>query len=164
MTRPFSGKRRLPLSKCFSDMWLSLPSMPPTKYIETISKPSSWGGAIELAILAAHYGTEIASIDVETGRIDHFTPPDHESLKTSMITNRCIVIYSGIHYDAASLAPSPDAPAEWHQTLFEIVRKCFQPFLNFKESLIILFLFKAIVGWFGSHSCRCKETRGRTSV
>jgi len=48
--------------------------MPPEKYIATISKPSSWGGAIELAILSAHYRTEIASIDVETGRIDHFTP------------------------------------------------------------------------------------------
>ncbi|KAF9527001.1 hypothetical protein CPB83DRAFT_856962 [Crepidotus variabilis] len=89
--------------------------MPPPKYIETISKPSSWGGAIELSILAQHYQTEIASIDVETGRIDHFTPPGDFS--ASM---RCILIYSGIHYDAASLAPMRDAPDEWHQTLFEI--------------------------------------------
>ncbi|KAL0063754.1 ubiquitin-specific protease otu1 [Marasmius tenuissimus] len=87
--------------------------MPPTKYIATIQKPSSWGGAIELSILARHYRTEICSIDVETGRVDSFAPPGSEI--TGM---RCIVIYSGIHYDAATLAPSPDVPPEWHQTLF----------------------------------------------
>jgi hypothetical protein len=35
---------------------------------------------------------------------------------------RCLMIYSGIHYDAATLAPVVDAPADWHQTLFPIVR------------------------------------------
>jgi ubiquitin thioesterase OTU1 len=94
--------------------------MPPAKYIDTITKPNAWGGAIELAIFAAHYNTEIASVDVETGRVDHFTPP---SLEPGIYPApmRCVVIYSGIHYDAASLSPIVDAPAEWHQTLFEIV-------------------------------------------
>lgn len=48
--------------------------MPPSQYTSTILKPSTWGGAIELGILASYYNTEIASIDVETGRIDHFSP------------------------------------------------------------------------------------------
>lgn len=87
---------------------------PREKYIETILKPSSWGGAIELSILASHYKTEIASIDVETGRVDRFQP------STGDATNRCILIYSGIHYDAATLAPMADAPADFHQTLFPI--------------------------------------------
>ncbi|KAE9409557.1 OTU-domain-containing protein [Gymnopus androsaceus JB14] len=91
--------------------------MPPSKYIETITKPSTWGGAIELTILAAHYRTEICSIDVETGRIDQFTAgPD-----SGVGGMRCIVIYSGIHYDAATLAPTLDAPSDWHQTQFPIV-------------------------------------------
>ncbi|GLB34831.1 putative otu-domain-containing protein [Lyophyllum shimeji] len=89
--------------------------MPPDKYIATILKPSTWGGAIELGILANHYHTEIASVDVETGRIDHFSPADD-----GVVANRCIVIYSGIHYDAATLAPMPEAPGEWHQTMFPI--------------------------------------------
>ncbi|KIM48893.1 hypothetical protein M413DRAFT_89393 [Hebeloma cylindrosporum] len=89
--------------------------MPPSQYITTISKPASWGGAIELGILAAHYSTEISSVDVETGRIDHFSPGSGAS--TGM---RAIFIYSGIHYDAASLAPMVEAPDEWHQTLFPI--------------------------------------------
>ena len=89
---------------------------PPSEYIARILKPDTWGGAIELTVLAKHYGTEIASIDVETGRIDHFSPGDMGS------GMRCLMIYSGIHYDAATLAPMAEAPAEWHQTLFPIVR------------------------------------------
>ena len=89
--------------------------MPTSKYIATISNTTSWGGAIELGILAAHYRTEIASVDVETGRIDHFAPGESGGAM------RCILIYSGIHYDAASLAPVADAPNEWHQTLFPVV-------------------------------------------
>ncbi|KAJ2913220.1 hypothetical protein MD484_g7195, partial [Candolleomyces efflorescens] len=92
-------------------------SMPPSKYIETISKPSSWGGAIELAILASHYSTEIASIDVETGRIDKFSPNENSGPASG---NRALVIYSGIHYDALSFSPMEEAPDEWHQTLFPI--------------------------------------------
>ncbi|KAJ7343289.1 hypothetical protein DFH08DRAFT_872265 [Mycena albidolilacea] len=87
--------------------------MPPAKYISKILSPSTWGGAIDLAILATHYQTEIASVDVETGRIDQFTPSGNESPE-----NRCLVIYSGIHYDAATLAPMADAPSDWHQTVF----------------------------------------------
>ncbi|KAI0064472.1 OTU-domain-containing protein [Artomyces pyxidatus] len=81
---------------------------PREDYIKTILSPNSWGGAIELSILAAHYSTEIASIDVETGRIDHFTPSVGPPP-----TNRVLLIYSGIHYDAAVIAPTADAPAEW---------------------------------------------------
>ncbi|KAF5358363.1 hypothetical protein D9756_001427 [Leucocoprinus leucothites] len=90
--------------------------MSPEQYIQTILKPTTWGGAIELGILAKHYNVEIASIDVETGRIDYFSPP-----KSASSGMRCALVYSGIHYDAASLAPMADAPPEWHQTLFLIV-------------------------------------------
>jgi ubiquitin thioesterase OTU1 len=37
-------------------------------YIRTITGTRSWGGAIELAIFAEHFQTEIVSIDVETCR------------------------------------------------------------------------------------------------
>ncbi len=51
-------------------------------------------------------------MDVETGRIDHFTPPPETDSG-----NRAIVIYSGIHYDATSIAPMLDAPDDFHQTI-----------------------------------------------
>jgi ubiquitin thioesterase OTU1 len=88
---------------------------PRDKYITTILRPAAWGGAIELSILAKHYSTEISSIDVETGRVDRFEPsPEKNS------GNRCILIYSGIHYDAATLAPMADAPPDFHQTVFPV--------------------------------------------
>lgn len=40
----------------------------PTAYSEWIQKPESWGGAIELAIFAKHYRTEIAAFDITTAR------------------------------------------------------------------------------------------------
>ncbi|KII88383.1 hypothetical protein PLICRDRAFT_54223 [Plicaturopsis crispa FD-325 SS-3] len=89
---------------------------PVEEYISTILRPATWGGAIELAALATHYRTEISSVDVETGRIDHFTPASE-----SDSGNRCVLIYSGIHYDAATLAPMAEAPSEWHQTVFPVV-------------------------------------------
>ncbi|GJE90719.1 OTU-domain-containing protein [Phanerochaete sordida] len=85
---------------------------PREEYITTISKPNTWGGAIELAVLAKHYNTEIASVDVETGRIDKFSPPAE-----SDSGNRCVLVYSGIHYDAATIAPILDAPDDFHQTV-----------------------------------------------
>jgi len=85
------------------------------EYISTILKPATWGGAIELTILASHYSTEIASVDVETGRVDYFTPPP-----ASDSGNRCVLVYSGIHYDAATLAPMLEAPAEFHQTVVPV--------------------------------------------
>jgi len=88
---------------------------PREEYISTILKPTSWGGAIELTILASYYSTEIDSVDVETGRIDHFTPPPSRNSG-----NRCVLIYSGIHYDAASLAPMPDVPSDFHQTIVPV--------------------------------------------
>ena len=135
-------------------------SMPPAKYIDTITKPKSWGGAIELTIFAEHYNTEIASIDVETGRVDHFTPPALES-GISFTSTRCIVIYSGIHYDAASLAPMIDAPAEWHQTLFEIVSTfviC-ETMTHFIEIYFVIAFFDsiAIKRRFGSYPHSWKE-------
>ncbi|KAI6036305.1 hypothetical protein BKA83DRAFT_25937 [Pisolithus microcarpus] len=86
------------------------------KYISTILTSSMWGGAIELGVLANHFGTEITSIDVETGRVDRFSPAPEKSRG-----DRCILIYSGIHYDAATLSPMVGAPAEWDQTVFPIM-------------------------------------------
>ena len=63
-------------------------------------------------MLAKHYNTEIASVDVETGRIDKFAPPAEADSG-----NRCVLVYSGIHYDAATIAPMLDAPDDFHQTI-----------------------------------------------
>lgn len=85
---------------------------PRASYMAAMSKNTTWGGAIELSIFSDYYRTEIDSYDVETGRCDKFGEGKYE--------NRCILMYSGIHYDAVSLAPTRDAPVDFHTTVFPI--------------------------------------------
>ncbi|GAA5896252.1 hypothetical protein JCM8208_001825 [Rhodotorula glutinis] len=77
---------------------------PPREYVETILRPSSWGGAIELAVFARHFRSEIWSIDVQTGRVDRFGEGDgYEQF--------ALIVYSGIHYDALTFSFSPPEPS-----------------------------------------------------
>ena len=85
---------------------------PRETYIRRILSPETWGGAIELAIFAKHYQTEISSFDVATGRCDRFGQDACDS--------RCVLVYSGIHYDAVSLSPIEAAPPSFHTTVFPV--------------------------------------------
>ncbi|KAJ5116480.1 hypothetical protein N7456_000828 [Penicillium angulare] len=69
----------------------------PDAYCQWIQNEESWGGAIELKILSEYFNIEICSIDVQTLHIFQF----NEGAPT-----RCIVVYSGIHYDVLALSPS----------------------------------------------------------
>lgn len=69
----------------------------PDEYCLWIQSQDAWGGAIELDILSRHFELEICSIDVQTCRVDRF----NEGRET-----RCILVYSGIHYDTIALSPS----------------------------------------------------------
>lgn len=76
------------------------------------------------------YQTEIASCDVATGRVDRYGEGQYNqrfsqiySVSANIPTDvslifRCLVIYSGIHYDACTLSPFPDAPTDFQQTVF----------------------------------------------
>lgn len=72
----------------------------PDDYCKWIQTPDAWGGAIELDILSKHFDIEICSIDVQSLRVDRFNEGTPQ---------RCILVYSGIHYDTIALSPS-DAP------------------------------------------------------
>ncbi|KAI9040499.1 ubiquitin-specific protease OTU1 [Aspergillus affinis] len=88
----------------------------PDDYCRWIQNEDSWGGGIELSILSKHFGIEICSIDVQTLRVDRFNegPP-----------TRCILVYSGIHYDTIALSPSAppfahsDIPPELDTKVFD---------------------------------------------
>lgn len=134
--------------------------MPPAKYTAAILRPATWGGAIELAVLAAHFATRIDSVDVESGRIDRFEPSStsiqsKDGGSGGVSGNRCILVYSGIHYDAATLAPMPDAEPEWHQTVFPIVRSSLLipfPLLSPQLSYPILAPFCLFLSPLASHN------------
>ncbi|XP_024365994.1 OVARIAN TUMOR DOMAIN-containing deubiquitinating enzyme 2 isoform X5 [Physcomitrium patens] len=86
---------------------------PNQEYVEWISNPDKWGGAIELAILSDHYGREIAAYDIQTKRCDLYG-------QGKGYIERVMLLYDGLHYDALGLAPFPGAPEEVDQTIFSV--------------------------------------------
>lgn len=62
------------------------------EYSAWIQSDTSWGGAIELAILSEIFGVEIAAVDIKTLRLDIYG-------QDQCYTSRAYLIYDGIHYD-----------------------------------------------------------------
>lgn len=87
----------------------------PDDYCRWIQTENSWGGFIELDILSKYFNIEICSIDVQTLRIDRFNEGTPQ---------RCILVYSGIHYDVIARSPSDPpfqssyAPPEFDVKIF----------------------------------------------
>ncbi|KAL5735937.1 hypothetical protein ACOSQ2_030725 [Xanthoceras sorbifolium] len=70
-------------------------------------------GAIELAILADYYGREIAAYDIQTSRSDLCG-------QEKKYSERVMLIYDGLHYDALAMSPFDGAPEEFDQTIFPV--------------------------------------------
>lgn len=90
----------------------------PDAYCRWIQTEDAWGGAIELDILSKHFDIEICSIDVQTLRVDRFNEGKPK---------RCILVYSGIHYDTIALSPADPpydrayAPPDFDTKIFDAV-------------------------------------------
>ncbi|KAF2130153.1 ubiquitin thioesteras-like protein OTU1 [Dothidotthia symphoricarpi CBS 119687] len=69
----------------------------PDEYCKWISYSDSWGGGIELSILSQEFDIEIASVNVQDLRVDRFNEGK---------AKRCILVYSGIHYDTIAFVPA----------------------------------------------------------
>lgn len=85
---------------------------PPSDYCQWITREDSWGGGIELSILSQHFDVEICSINVQDLRVDRFNEGKPQ---------RCILVYSGIHYDCVAVTAFSGAPPEQDQKVFEVV-------------------------------------------
>ena len=85
----------------------------PADYCKWIQREESWGGGIELSILSQHFDIEICSLNVQDLRVDKF----NEGRPT-----RCIVVYSGIHYDVCAVTPYAGADPDFDRKVFDIVR------------------------------------------
>jgi ubiquitin thioesterase OTU1 len=81
----------------------------PDDYCRWIQTEAAWGGQIELNIISNHFDIEICSIDVQSLRIDRYNEGRPK---------RCIVVYSGIHYDTIALNPF-DSPPEFDDKTFD---------------------------------------------
>ena len=97
----------------------------PDAYCRKIKDPDTWGGDIDIAILAEYWDICVRNISVQDGHVYSY----NESAR-----NQCIIVYSGIHYDAIALSPSEPpytkatAPTDFDQKQFpthdtEILRK-----------------------------------------
>ncbi|KAL8693281.1 MAG: hypothetical protein Q9224_003783 [Gallowayella concinna] len=86
-------------------------------YCRWIQTEDAWGGAIELNVLSRQFDIEICSVDVQTLRVDRFNEG---------MPKRCILVYSGIHYDTIALSQSdPYAMEEYAQPEEDV--KIFDP-------------------------------------
>jgi len=72
------------------------------EYIESIQNPSTWGGAIELKLFSEMFQIEIASIDVQSNRVDIFGQDKN-------YPQRIYVLYNGVHYDPLVMAYTEDS-------------------------------------------------------
>lgn len=68
-------------------------------YCEWISKPESWGGAIELGIISKFFNIVINCIDIESGNFIKFENEDEDEQHQQPPNSFVNLIYSGIHYD-----------------------------------------------------------------
>eukprot|EP00871_Galdieria_phlegrea_P001178 jgi/Galph1/2060/GphlegSOOS_G732.1 len=86
---------------------------PNDEYCRWILQPETWGGAIELSILAIYFRTEITVFDIQTLRMDRYG-------ETEGYEDRVFLLYDGIHYDPIAQAAYPEAPREYDITVFKV--------------------------------------------
>lgn len=98
--------------------------VPKEEYIETIQNPSTWGGAIELKLFSDMFQMEIASIDVQSNRVDIFG-------EDKKYPQRMYLVYNGVHYDPLVMAVNESSlddicifESDDHQTLIQMQNFC----------------------------------------
>ena len=91
--------------------------MPKADYIQNISEPSTWGGAIELKLFSEIFKMQIASLDVESKRIDIFGEIENYN-------KRIYLIYNGYHYDPLVMNYSHKSSNDLDITIFDPEDDC----------------------------------------
>jgi hypothetical protein len=82
---------------------------PPAEYVALIKQPTTWGGAIELAIFSQKFKVEFAAIEIRSGTVYTFGENDG-------FEQRAYLVFDGLHYDplergSARLFSTSDADA-----------------------------------------------------
>lgn len=84
---------------------------PKDEYIEKINDLTTWGGGIELKIFSDIFKIQIASIDVQSGRVDIFG-------ENKNYEKRIYVVYNGVHYDPLVCNEDETSDSETDLTIF----------------------------------------------
>lgn len=99
------------------------------EYQQWIQDPKRWGGAIELSILSRFYGREIAAYDIQTKRVDVYGQADG-------YTERALLLYDGLHYDAMAQTAFEGAPEELDITIFQTAASSFAAVKKAADQLV----------------------------
>tara|TARA_B100001248_G_C27375220_1_gene453891 strand:+ start:77 stop:682 length:606 start_codon:yes stop_codon:yes gene_type:complete len=98
--------------------------VPKEEYIEMIQNPGTWGGAVELRLFSDMFQMEIASIDVQSNRVDIFG-------EDKKYPQRIYVLYNGVHYDPLVMAVNESSlddisifESDDHETLIQMQNYC----------------------------------------
>ncbi|KAF4983825.1 hypothetical protein FZEAL_862 [Fusarium zealandicum] len=89
----------------------------PSQYCRSIQDPDRWGGGIELSILSSIFDIQICTYDVQAQNLINFGEEKRD---------RCILVYSGIHYDRVAFSYSeyphnaPTLPPEMDRTVWPV--------------------------------------------
>ena len=81
------------------------------EYCSWIMKPETWGGEIEITILAEHFQVEICVIAIESLTYKVYGLGGQ---------TRIFLLYDGIHYDAITKNFIQDGPKETDITQFDV--------------------------------------------
>ena len=87
----------------------------PKEYCQKIQDPDRWGGGIELSILSTIFDIQISTYDVQNQNLMNFGEDK---------ADRCILVYSGIHYDRVAFSysdyphTSTNLPPEMDRTVW----------------------------------------------
>ncbi|GIM01564.1 hypothetical protein Vretimale_6355 [Volvox reticuliferus] len=92
----------------YSDAFLGMTN---ESYCNWIRQSHTWGGGIELSILAQAYGMEIAAWNIESRK-------EHIFGEESGYKRQVMVIYNGVHYDALAVCLGPRANPEDDETSY----------------------------------------------
>jgi ubiquitin thioesterase OTU1 len=78
------------------------------EYFAWIVLPTTWGGEVEVGVLAGYFKVEIAVVDIRTTNIYVYGSGGGQ---------RVYLLYDGIHYDAL-VRSTQDSPSDDDQTMF----------------------------------------------
>ncbi|POR35459.1 Putative ubiquitin thioesterase otu1 [Tolypocladium paradoxum] len=78
----------------------------PAEYRRTIQDPDRWGGGIELSILSSIFDIQICTYDVQSTFQLTLSKTQNLINFGEMKRDRCVLVYSGIHYDRIAFSYS----------------------------------------------------------
>ncbi len=115
-------------------------------YIDKIANPDSWGGGIELKLFSDIFKIKIASIDIESTRVDIFgEDKDYDKM--------IFLVYNGYHYDPLVMNSKDDMDSD--VTIFD--SNDYTYMVQFKEYIENLKSKGHYVDLENLHNYKCNE-------